>query len=121
LKLALSVDNRARDTLVGAALAAGLLPRLLAKLDWRKGSGPGGFGEEEVRSQEVNTGPKAGFSASPPGRFFYARVAPPVWSRIAHHRPAGGASCHKVEHMRVLCAHLLRTVSHVTEGVSEMH
>ena len=48
LKLALSVDNRARDSLVGAALAAGLLPRLLAKLDWRKDARPGGFGEEEV-------------------------------------------------------------------------
>ena len=48
LKLALSTDNRARDSLVGAALAAGLLPKLLAKLDWRKDSASGNFGEEEV-------------------------------------------------------------------------
>lgn len=47
LKLALTMDNRARDTLVGAALAAGLVPRLLSKLDWRKGSGAS-QGEEEV-------------------------------------------------------------------------
>ncbi|KAK9915634.1 hypothetical protein WJX75_001835 [Coccomyxa subellipsoidea] len=53
LKLALSTDNRARDSLVGAALAAGLLPRLLAKLDWRKGSGAGGFGEEEERAESM--------------------------------------------------------------------
>ena len=36
LKLAMAPINRARDILVGQALQAGLVPVLLAKLDWRR-------------------------------------------------------------------------------------
>ena len=35
LQRALQLGNRARSLLVGAALSAGLIPTLLAKLDWR--------------------------------------------------------------------------------------
>ncbi len=42
--------NRARDILVGQALQAGLVPLLLAKLDWRKAGSGSHQGEEEVRS-----------------------------------------------------------------------
>ena len=43
--------NRARDILVGQALQAGLVPLLLAKLDWRKGGSSSTQGEEEVRHE----------------------------------------------------------------------
>lgn len=36
LKRGLAATNRSRDLLVGAALAAGLLPELLRRLDWRE-------------------------------------------------------------------------------------
>ena len=41
LQRALALDNRARDLLVGAALSAGLVPALLARLDWRDAGGAG--------------------------------------------------------------------------------
>ena len=44
LARALAPANRARDALVAAALAGGLVPLLLAKLDWRRGGGGGGGG-----------------------------------------------------------------------------
>ncbi len=50
LKLAMAPINRARDILVGQALQAGLVPLLLAKLDWRKAGSGSHQGEEEVRS-----------------------------------------------------------------------
>ena len=48
LKLAMAPINRARDILVGQALQAGLVPLLLAKLDWRKAGSGSHQGEEEV-------------------------------------------------------------------------
>ena len=39
LQRALSLANRARDSLVGSALGAGLVQILLKRLDWRSGSG----------------------------------------------------------------------------------
>ncbi|KAK9809260.1 hypothetical protein WJX72_012293 [[Myrmecia] bisecta] len=39
LKRALTLQNRSRDVLVGAALSAGLVQLLLRKLDWRSGKG----------------------------------------------------------------------------------
>jgi hypothetical protein len=50
LKLVLGTANRARDSLVGEALQAGLLPLLLRKLDWRaREAQSAGGSEEEVR------------------------------------------------------------------------
>lgn len=43
---ALSPISRARDLLVSALLAAGLLPLLLRKLDWRGSAGADGSSEE---------------------------------------------------------------------------
>ena len=48
LQRALNPGNRARSLLVGAALAAGLVPALLAKLDWRAHSSQRP-GEDQVR------------------------------------------------------------------------
>lgn len=39
LQRALTLANRARDSLVGSALGAGLVQVLLQRLDWRSGSG----------------------------------------------------------------------------------
>lgn len=41
LQRALALDNRARDLLVAGALSAGLVPALLARLDWREKGGTG--------------------------------------------------------------------------------
>ena len=39
LQRALTLANRARDSMVGSALQAGLVQLLLARLDWRSGNG----------------------------------------------------------------------------------
>ena len=53
LKLAMAPINRARDMLVGQALQAGLVPLLLAKLDWRKAGSGSNQGEEEVQREQL--------------------------------------------------------------------
>jgi len=55
LARALAPANRSRDALVAAALTAGVVPLLLAKLDWRRGGGgangglPAAGAEEQAR------------------------------------------------------------------------
>ena len=57
LQRALQLGNRARSLLVGAALGAGLVPVLLAKLDWRSRAQPASIEEQVTAFSAAALGP----------------------------------------------------------------
>jgi len=63
LQRALTLANRARDSLVGSALGAGLVQVLLQRLDWRSGSGADADNQVPLHVFVVNPSLRVGIHA----------------------------------------------------------